>query len=710
MLLSSPSTPSQRLPDEPAGRRLLAGLLSSTGIAVLIVVMGAAARLVNLGSRSLWLDEILTILRARGPAISDVIAVIRATPDQMPLYELSLWLLRGFGESEFIVRLPSALAGSALVWVMYWLGKELFNPLVGLFAALLIAILPFGIWYSQEARPYAFLMLFASCQALAAYRAVTNHYFLNWLSLVLFSILSLYTHHLGLLMTASVFTFVGLAILFNVGRGWLGGARSSALSDDRLRIGSQIGFALMAAGLVGLGYWPGFTLLQGFLARPELGFGGPNAAYTLTWSDVQTQLAQFDLAGLMLALFIVGGLAGIHWLGRGRRLAVLLLAVWLIVPLAAFWWRKESSIVFLAQRHLSFLFPGAVVMLALGTHGLVSGLGWLARQLSRYVTNSWPSNILVQRGATVMMGLLLLGWIYPRLMASYERPKEDYRGAAQRIIATSPPNSTVIAIGKGQSFVVTSLGFYLKHLNSPIPVTPGVLIDNQAIERLQQPGGDVWGVVFTPIDEEKERIIPPDFKVTPMTGLLLVRPPRTGGAAEQAEALLRWGSTFQSVLETSANFVAFKGGKTKLGPNLLPDLRAPAAPAGAPTEYWNLTPGARLSDDKLSFVLTPTGEMVNATFVIRKVQPGENYALFFSCRNGDLKGDQRVYITATSADGKLIDIIPSGAGYLCPPSATLTPQAFSFKVPAGVAALGLWLRATGMGTAEYATIELRRLE
>ena len=74
-----------------------------------------------------------------------------------------LWVtVRVFGTSEFAVRLPSLIAGVALVPAMYWVGKVVFDRRTGWIAAVLATIAPFCVWYSQEARMYSQFMLFAA--------------------------------------------------------------------------------------------------------------------------------------------------------------------------------------------------------------------------------------------------------------------------------------------------------------------------------------------------------------------------------------------------------------------------------------------------------------------------------------------------------------------------------------------------------------------
>jgi uncharacterized membrane protein len=120
--------------------------------------VAAGLRLFRLGHQSLWIDEIFSWYSAEigqrwttGHLLEDV---------HGPLYSLLLHLWGGFaGDSEWALRLPSALLGVALVaaiaWLSgLWLGRETVVP-----AAWLAAGSPFLVWYAQEARNYTLLML-----------------------------------------------------------------------------------------------------------------------------------------------------------------------------------------------------------------------------------------------------------------------------------------------------------------------------------------------------------------------------------------------------------------------------------------------------------------------------------------------------------------------------------------------------------------------
>ncbi len=77
-----------------------------------------------------------------------------------PLYYALAWLwTQVVGTGELGLRSLSALAGVATVPVAYLLGIELRDRRAGIAAAALVAVNPMLLWYSQEARGYALLVL-----------------------------------------------------------------------------------------------------------------------------------------------------------------------------------------------------------------------------------------------------------------------------------------------------------------------------------------------------------------------------------------------------------------------------------------------------------------------------------------------------------------------------------------------------------------------
>lgn len=122
-------------------------------------------RFFRLGTPSLWIDETFTWLASGGGgALSwrELLGDVHG-----PLHTLAVhasW--RAFGDAEWALRLPAAVAGvltvPAMAWVAArWLGRETAAP-----AAWLAAFSPFLVRYAQESRGYAWVML-AACVSVA---------------------------------------------------------------------------------------------------------------------------------------------------------------------------------------------------------------------------------------------------------------------------------------------------------------------------------------------------------------------------------------------------------------------------------------------------------------------------------------------------------------------------------------------------------------
>ena len=110
---------------------------------------------------SLWLDELHTSWVVAG-RLSDV-AWRAAAGNQSPLYFYLLWgEVQVLGQHEWTLRLPSLLAGIALIGVVAQVvGRWTGVVAAGLLAALLVAINRDFIFFAQEARPYALVQLSA---------------------------------------------------------------------------------------------------------------------------------------------------------------------------------------------------------------------------------------------------------------------------------------------------------------------------------------------------------------------------------------------------------------------------------------------------------------------------------------------------------------------------------------------------------------------
>ena len=122
-----------------------------------ILLLGAALRIYRFDFQSLWHDEILTFFTANAP-----IGRLLTNPYDVnipPLYYLIVKSVIALGGTDGLLRLPSVLFGSLTILIFYLVVRNCLGERVGLTGAFLLAISPFHIWYSQEARPYVLLIL-----------------------------------------------------------------------------------------------------------------------------------------------------------------------------------------------------------------------------------------------------------------------------------------------------------------------------------------------------------------------------------------------------------------------------------------------------------------------------------------------------------------------------------------------------------------------
>ena len=137
-----------------------------------IVLLAAVIRVVVLDNQSLWADEALTAYETR-LSFSSMLHVVRTVEVTPPLYFVLVWgWAKLLGSGPEVLRALSAIAGIALVPIAYAATRELVSRRAGLVAAALIAVNPFAIWYSQEARAYMLLALLSGAAFLAFARAL----------------------------------------------------------------------------------------------------------------------------------------------------------------------------------------------------------------------------------------------------------------------------------------------------------------------------------------------------------------------------------------------------------------------------------------------------------------------------------------------------------------------------------------------------------
>ncbi len=167
-----------------------------------IVVLGGVLRLIFLGRKSFWLDEIASVVIARLPGRA-FWAMLWHAEGNMALYYVLLrpWLHFGLGEAS--VRLLSALIGIASIPVMYALSCSLFGKSTARVATLFFALNACAIAVSQEARGYSLLVLGVVASTYLFVRLIERPGFAIACAYGLVTGLTLYSHYFGMFVPAA---------------------------------------------------------------------------------------------------------------------------------------------------------------------------------------------------------------------------------------------------------------------------------------------------------------------------------------------------------------------------------------------------------------------------------------------------------------------------------------------------------------------------
>ncbi len=169
-----------------------------------LTALAALLRFATLGDQSFWLDESATVDVLGGPwaDMFDELSSSEATP---PVYYVLAKAWTGMlGSGEAGLRSLSALAGTLTVPVAYLLGREAASEQAGLVAAGgLVAVHPYLVWYSQEARAYALFALLATCSLLFFARVLEHGVRRSLVAWTVFAALTMATHYFGGFLVAA---------------------------------------------------------------------------------------------------------------------------------------------------------------------------------------------------------------------------------------------------------------------------------------------------------------------------------------------------------------------------------------------------------------------------------------------------------------------------------------------------------------------------
>ncbi|HSB66827.1 MAG TPA: glycosyltransferase family 39 protein [Anaerolineales bacterium] len=143
-------------------------------LVIIITLIGGFLRVFLLAKNGLWLDETFSVWLANH-SVPDMLPWIVKIDQHPPLYYLLLhyWIARN-GDTPYYVRLLSVLFGAGTIPIIYLIGKRISGAMVGLAAAVMLALSTFNIYYAQDTRMYTLLTFNAAVAIYALVRLLTD--------------------------------------------------------------------------------------------------------------------------------------------------------------------------------------------------------------------------------------------------------------------------------------------------------------------------------------------------------------------------------------------------------------------------------------------------------------------------------------------------------------------------------------------------------
>ncbi|HID63585.1 MAG TPA: hypothetical protein EYP49_12735 [Anaerolineae bacterium] len=405
---------------------------------IAIIILAFALRIYRLDHQSIWYDEGLSVYFAE-QRMGDMLAEI-STADHPPLYFVALHLwIRIAGRSEFPVRYLSLAWGVMAVPLVFKLSERLASRGVGFWAAFLLSISPYHIWFSQETRMYTMVValslasVYVFLKLLSTWR--TKHL---WLCAAL-NLLGLYTH----------FYFVFIILFENVVFliWWLQGkAKQPFLHWIAAQLSIAIGFLPWAGFAVeefmtGATYWEGAL---GLLTAAKDTFTAFSVGHTMQGKTADLATWGFVVlaaVGVLVSLWKRKSEPNTQYPISSIQYPTGLVLLYLLVPMAALFAISYHRPKF-APRYLLTAMPAFYLLMAIG-------LAKLASNCSSWVRGS---RLL---GTVALVGLLCsLGFVSVASAGSLTNyyfedkyTRSDFRSVAEYIGSHAEDKDAIILVG-----------------------------------------------------------------------------------------------------------------------------------------------------------------------------------------------------------------------------------------------------------------------
>ena len=437
---------------------------------VVIIAFGFGIRLYNLGGDSFWIDELLTLQNA----LRGFPAVFTGARDHPPLLYIATSLaVQTFGESEFSARLFPMIAGTLSLPLMIAFGNVMDRPVTGLTAALMLAVSPFHLKYSQEARHYAALMCISLATYILLYLGMTRPKWKYWVYFGLLTAVNLYIHYSAFILLGSQMILVG---------GW------SLWQINQHKMKRPL-YPLLALFIIVLLFLP---WVPRFLDALGVNVGSSTVSDTGSFAPLTEWVHEafsafgmyYDLLPYVVLLLAVFGLGILLWQSSWLELGLLLSGIVLPFLLIQLGQVARGSY----PRYIIYVLPLYLFAAAVP-------IATLLNQVSR----SFGRRALVPTALTFGLLIAAVGWRPVRL--EHDFVQDDWRGIVQYLNQHTSDGDVLVMVSmtfaNGFNTVSSTLPYYLeKQSSSDLILLPGNNLSHSSVSQAKDSTGRIWTVLY----------------------------------------------------------------------------------------------------------------------------------------------------------------------------------------------------------------------
>jgi Dolichyl-phosphate-mannose-protein mannosyltransferase len=410
----------------PSGGRLATETWHPTLIVMALTAVGVVLRAI-VADQSIFADELSTYWISATHGLGGVLSLLYGTGRiahaeiTPPLYFVLAWLTTRLGDSPELLRLPSLIAGTATIPIVYLLGLRTVGRRAALVATAVTALAPFAIYYSADARAYGVMMLALLVSTLAMLQALDTGRARWWGLYAISACAAFYSHYTCAFV-------LGAQLL------WVVWAHPEARRA-----------AVLATVAAGVGVLPWLPGLINDYRSPTVKI--LNALSPFTFSDIRIDLAHWVIG---YPETFAGGLTRLP-----GKIALILFAAAVLIgggglisalrgaPMRARLAGVDRRVVLVVG--LALATPVAELVLGVAGNSLFSvrdlGASWpyLALTGAAVLALSGPRAALL--GAVLALIAFALGAV-KMLGGDFQRP--DYQGAASYVVQNARPGDVVV--------------------------------------------------------------------------------------------------------------------------------------------------------------------------------------------------------------------------------------------------------------------------